>query len=389
MAGVWAVIAAAGRGARMGGPISKVLLPLGERPALWWTLSAFEESGDVDAVCLVANSEVMEEARRWAFPKLRLIVPGAETRGASVLRGLEALPDDADLAVLHDGARPCVTVETIAAVVAAARETGGAAVGVPVRDTIQEVDERLEVVHTPRRDRLWAVQTPQVFYASAIRDAYRRAAQAGFEATDDAAVARFAGIPVRLVAGSEDNIKITVPGDLTAAERILAVRTGRPPVPRTGIGIDTHRLVPDRALVLGGVTVPYEMGLLGHSDADALAHAVMDALLGAASLGDIGRHFPDTDERYRGADSLALLREVCAMLRTAGYRPAGVDAVVIAQRPRLAPYIDEMRDRLAGAMGLSADRVSVKATTTEGLGPEGRGECVTVHAVAMIVPNGR
>ena len=381
----WAVIVAAGKGRRMGAGIPKVLLPLSGRPVLWWVLSVFEHCPAVDGICLVAGLETAEKARQWGFSKLTPIVPGGETRGASVLEGLRTLPDDAAIAAIHDGARPCVTCETIEAVIGAARHIGGAVAGWPVRDTLQQAGADGHVVHTPSRDALWAVQTPQAFDAAAIRAAYEKACREGFEATDDVAVARWAGIPVRLVPGNTDNIKVTVPGDIQRAESVIIARRGNPSaMPRIGLGIDTHRLVSGRALILGGVAVPFDRGLDGHSDADVLTHAVMDALLGAAALGDIGRHFPDSDGRYEGADSLLLLAEVMEKLHSAGYRPCNVDATVIAQKPRLAPYIEEIRARLAAALGISRDQVGVKATTTEGLGPEGRGEGITAQATALI-----
>lgn len=385
---VWAVIVAAGKGRRMGADIPKVLLPLLGHPVLWWTLSVFEHCPTVDRICLVADSEVAEQVRQWGFSKLARIVPGGETRGVSVLEGLKALPEDAGIAAIHDGARPCVSHETIEAVVAAARQIGGAAAGWPLRDTLQQTGGDGYVIHTPGRDGLWAVQTPQAFDMKTIREAYGKASREGFEATDDVGVARWAGIPVRLVPGNDDNIKVTVPGDIQRAEKILKARmnNSQSPMPRIGLGVDTHRLVPGRALILGGVSIAYERGLDGHSDADVLTHAVMDALLGAAALGDIGRHFPDSDAQYKDADSLHLLAEVIEKLHTAGYRPCNVDATVIAQKPRLAPYIDDMRTRLATVLGISRDHVNVKATTTEGLGPEGRGEGITAQAVALIAP---
>jgi 2-C-methyl-D-erythritol 4-phosphate cytidylyltransferase/2-C-methyl-D-erythritol 2,4-cyclodiphosphate synthase len=381
---VWAVIPAAGRGERMGASMPKVLLPLLGKPVLWWTLSACEDCDAIDAVCLVAPGEVICEAARWGFRKLLRTTRGGKTRGESVLAGLEALPGNAAIAVIHDGARPCVTSQTLSAVAEAARE-GGAASGFPARDTIQQAGTDGFVEVTPERAALWAVQTPQAFGAAEIRDAYRRARAEGFEATDDVAVARRYGIRVRLTAGDPGNIKVTSPVDLAAAAGILAARTGRTPVGvRVGIGTDTHRLEAGRPLILGGVAVPYARGLAGHSDADVLTHAVIDALLGAAALDDIGTLFPDTDERYRGADSIVLLREVCAKLRAAGLRAVNVDATVIAQRPRLREYIADMRARLAEALGIAPEAVSVKATTTEGLGPEGRGEGITAHAIAAV-----
>ena len=203
--------------------------------------------------------------------------------------------------------------------------------------------------------------------------------------TDEAALAEQAGHAVRLVEGDSRNLKITTPGDLALAESWLQAEQA---TVRMGIGYDSHRLVEGRPLVLGGVTIPHATGLAGHSDADALCHAITDAVLGAAALGDIGRHFPDTDPRYADADSLELLRIAAALVADAGYLVSNVDAVVVAERPKLAPHVDAIRARLAGALGVRPDQVSVKGKTNEGMGEAGRGEGIVVHAVALIRTRG-
>lgn len=382
----YAILLAAGAGRRMGGSVPKVMLHLAGRPALYWSLRAMEESASVDAVCIVTAPGLREELQgllpSWGMKKPVLWAEGGDTRGASVLRGLEALPGDADIVAVHDGARPLITSEDIDRTVVTAAKLGGAVLGFPATDTFQETDETCVIRSTPDRSRLWQVQTPQCFACGALLAAYRQAAEEGFEATDDAAVFRHAGYDVHLVQGRRDNFKLTRPEDVPLCEAVLRER-GECAM-RMGMGYDVHRLVEGRDLYLGGVKIEYPLGLLGHSDADVLLHAVMDALLGAAALGDIGMHFPDTDPRYKGADSLALLRRVGEILAENGWRTGNIDATVICQRPKIAPHRAEMIARIADALGIEADRVSVKGTTTEGLGFPGRGEGIAAQAVATV-----
>ena len=257
----------------------------------------------------------------------------------------------------------------------AAYETGAAAPAVPVKDTVKVAADGF-VVETPAREKLYAVQTPQCFRTALYRQVL---AQVCCDAvTDDCSAFELAGLPVRLTQGDYANYKITTREDLPAPEK-----NGGNGM-RIGHGYDVHRLVEGRALVLGGVTVPYEKGLLGHSDADVLTHAVMDALLGAAALGDIGKLFPDTDPAYKGADSIALLQEVGRVLARAGWAAGNIDATLLCQAPKLAPYIPAMRENLAAALGISAEDVSVKATTEEKLGFTGSGEGIAAHSVCLL-----
>jgi 2-C-methyl-D-erythritol 2,4-cyclodiphosphate synthase len=279
---------------------------------------------------------------------------------------------------VHDAARPFVSHPVIDACVAAVRRYGAAVVARPLTDTVKRATPEDDVDATVARDRLWGAQTPQGFRFPLLFDAYRRAVAEDWPATDDAGVVERAGHRVHLVEGEAMNFKITRPEDLEMAERLA----GEPP--RIGIGYDVHRLAPDRPLVLGGITVPHETGLLGHSDADVLTHALMDALLGAAALGDIGQLFPDTDPHFRGISSIHLLAQVADHLRKAGFLPVNVDAVIVAQAPKLAPFLDLMRRRLAATLALPQERVSVKATTTEGLGFTGMREGIAAYATACI-----
>ena len=303
---------------------------------------------------------------------------------ALVLLAALAAGDSCELLAVHDGARPLILPEQVDDMVRLGQRTYAAAPALPVTDTVKVADMAGLVQSTPDRKTLYAVQTPQVFQANILKAALQSAIQAGADITDDCSAVERLGKEVWLAPGWRENIKITTREDLTMAEAFLREREQSMTDLRIGYGYDVHRLVPGRALVLGGVTVPFEKGLLGHSDADVLTHAVMDALLGAAALGDIGKLFPDSDARYAGADSTALLRQVTAVLAEAGWTIVNVDATVAAQAPKLAPYIPEMRERLAAAMGLDAGRVSVKATTEEGLGFTGSGEGIAAHAAALV-----
>ena len=258
--------------------------------------------------------------------------------------------------------------------VQAAAETGAAAPAVPVKDTVKVADPSGRVLDTPDRGTLYAVQTPQCFRRALYTQAL--AAVTGEKArlvTDDCSLFELAGLPVRLTEGDYANYKITTKEDLQKEKTM-----------RIGHGYDVHRLVEDRKLIMGGVEIPYEKGLLGHSDADVLLHAVMDAVLGAAALGDIGQHFPDNDPAYKGADSLALTREVARIIAEHGYKVGNIDATILCQRPKLAPHIPAMRRNIADAFGLPVDAVSVKATTEEHLGFTGEGLGIAAHAVALI-----
>ena len=311
------------------------------------------------------------------------IVSGGAERQDSVRCGLDALPEGADIVAIHDGARPLIRPEDIARVVTAAEEIGAAVIGTAMTDTVkQAVGGRVET--TLDRSMLWAVQTPQAFRVDLIREAHALAVRDGFVGTDDTVLLERLGKPVRVVEGSRDNIKVTHSEDLGRAEDLLARTKGERAMQRIGMGYDVHQLVEGRKLVLGGVEIPFEKGLLGHSDADVLSHVVIDALLGAAGAGDIGRLFPDTDAEYKDISSLVLLERTADVLRDRGATISNVDATVMAQRPKLAPHIAEMERNIARALGINPDLVSVKATTTEKLGFVGREEGIAAQAVAMV-----
>ncbi len=386
-----AIVLAAGSGSRMGAGENKVFLPLGGVPALVRSVKAFANL--CGALVLVVRPEEEQRARMLLdayglLPAVTAFACGGERRQDSVRSGLAALSQEEAVVLVHDAARPLLTEEVITRVIASVREYGTGVAAVRVKDTIKRVNSGETVAETPDRETLRAVQTPQGFLKSILIKAHQRAEREGITATDDAALAEAMGVSVRLTEGSYDNMKITTPEDLAAAEAVLKSREGGADgVPRVGQGYDVHQLVPGRKLILCGVEVPHETGLLGHSDADVALHALTDALLGALALGDIGKHFPDSDPKYKGISSLLLLKHAYRLIRERGYAAGNVDVTIVAQRPKLAPYIAAMRGNVAEALALSLDRVSVKATTTERLGFEGEERGISAQAICLLMPN--
>lgn len=392
MAQAAAIIAAAGRGTRFGGRLPKVFVPLAGRPMLEWSLLAYGACARIEDIVLVVAADLVDEAWRiveqGGHSSVLGVVPGGEERPASVRAGLEALRiADPEIVCVHDGARPLVDVATIERSIDVALAHGAAVAAIPAIDTIKRCAADGRIVATPPRAELYQAQTPQTFRYRLLLEAYERAEREGADVTDDASLVERTGHAVYVSEGHPDNLKVTTPQDLERAEWVLGRRAGLqcPPV-RVGTGYDVHCLVEGRALILGGVRVEFERGLAGHSDADVLFHAIGDALLGAAALGDIGQHFPDTDPRFAGADSADLASRVVDLLAEAGWRPVNVDATVICERPRLAPHIPAMRANIARALALPEGAVSVKATTTEGLGFSGREEGIAAQATVLICP---
>lgn len=391
------LLAAAGRGVRMQTEMNKQFLPLGGKPVLTWSLDFFEHHPAVAGVVVVCRADELEYCRRevlapGGYKKVLSLVAGGAERQDSVFSGLQAMPPDTEWVAVHDGARPLLIRDVFDELIEAAREHGAAIPGVNLPDTLKTLDAHGMVRETLDRGAIRAIQTPQLFKYKDLCHAYRRAQAEGILVTDDAALyERYIG-PVRVIEGDWRSLKLTRPEDLSRLESLLpqdeaayAFHLDRPaPFMRVGQGYDAHRLVEGRRLVLGGVEIPYAKGLLGHSDADVLVHAICDALLGAAALGDLGRHFPDSAQEFKDIDSLILLRRVHRLLQQQGYMVHNIDSTIVAQTPRLAPYIDAMRERIAQALDMDEHQVGVKATTTEGLGFEGQGEGISAQAVALL-----
>jgi 2-C-methyl-D-erythritol 4-phosphate cytidylyltransferase/2-C-methyl-D-erythritol 2,4-cyclodiphosphate synthase len=390
---VTAIIAAGGRGQRFGGARPKQLLSVAGRPVLERSVAAFLTHPSIDEIVVALPAELADDPPgylRGTSKPLR-IVAGGPRRQDSVASAFRAASERSDMIVIHDAARPFASAALIARTIAAAAESGAALAAVQARDTVKQ-GLLSPAAAAPRSGDVWIVeatlpresiflaQTPQAFRREVLRDAIAL----GGEATDEAALAERAGHLVRIVEGEVSNMKITTPDDLAVAETLARGGHDEGTVARVGTGYDLHKLVEGRPLILGGVTIPFERGLSGHSDADAVCHAITDAVLGAAAAGDIGRHFPDTDPQWQGASSVGLLKRAAALVRERGYKIANVDVVVIAERPKLAPWVEPMRASVGQALGLTTDCVSIKGKTNEGVGELGRGEAIAAHAVALL-----
>jgi 2-C-methyl-D-erythritol 4-phosphate cytidylyltransferase/2-C-methyl-D-erythritol 2,4-cyclodiphosphate synthase len=390
---VTAIVAAGGRGLRFGGGVPKQLLAVGGRSILERSVALFLSHAAIDEVVVALPAELLADPPSFlrSSQKPLLLVAGGARRQDSVISAFKAANERSDVIVVHDAARPLATGDLVSRTIAAAAESGAALAALAASDTVKRSasnpsrDARsgeVLVAETIPRESIFLAQTPQAFRRDVLRDALALAGTL-VEVTDEAALVERAGRPVRLVQGEATNIKITTPVDLQIAETI--VRGGKPArTGRAGVGYDLHRLVEGRPLVLGGVTIPFGRGLIGNSDADAICHAITDAILGAAAAGDIGGHFPETDPAWHNASSVDLLRRAAQLLRDRGLEVGNVDASVIAEQPRLAPYIDAMRANVARALGVPVACVSIKGKTNEGVGELGRGEAIAVHAIALV-----
>jgi 2-C-methyl-D-erythritol 4-phosphate cytidylyltransferase/2-C-methyl-D-erythritol 2,4-cyclodiphosphate synthase len=384
---VGGIIVAAGRGNRMGSPLNKVYLPLGEDPVILHCLRVFENSSLINSYVVVASKSDLSFCRTllnsYSLTKLAGIAAGGETRQESVAAGLDALSRECGLVVVHDGARPLLSQGVLEGAIQQAVADGAVVVAVPVKDTVKVV-EKEEIKGTPERSSLWIAQTPQVFHRSLLKEALDAARASGFTGTDDASMVERLGYQVKIHPGAYENIKITTPEDLVIARALLGLQTDEHVEKRTGLGYDVHPFCQGRPLYLGGVEIPEGPGLSGHSDGDVLLHALTDACLGAAGLPDIGHYFPPSDPRWEGASSLALLGITRGILAKEGFRIIQVDLVVAIEKPRLAPYLEEMRGRIAAVLDILPSAVGIKATTTEGLGFVGRGEGIACWAIAIV-----
>jgi 2-C-methyl-D-erythritol 4-phosphate cytidylyltransferase/2-C-methyl-D-erythritol 2,4-cyclodiphosphate synthase len=391
---VTAIIAAAGMGRRLGAGVPKQLLEIGNRTILQRSFDAFAGHPRVRDVIVVLPVGLAALPDELAGSQLIAgpgnagvrVVAGGSRRQDSVANAFREVPADTEIVLVHDAARPFVSDEVISRAIDAAVAHGAAVVAQPVSDTVKRVRAgggTLEVVETLPRELIFLAQTPQAFRRDVLRDAITLGAS-GVEATDEAALAERAGHTVHIVEGSPRNVKITTMDDLDDARRRYVDRPVRIMTERVGTGYDLHRLAEGRRLMLGGVEVPSPFGGLGHSDADVVCHATTDALLGAACLGDIGQHFPDTEARWKDANSLDLLRHAVALVHTAGFRVVNLDVVVVLERPKIGPFVDTIRASLAGALEILPRRVSVKGKTNEGVDAVGRGEAIAAHAVALL-----
>jgi 2-C-methyl-D-erythritol 4-phosphate cytidylyltransferase/2-C-methyl-D-erythritol 2,4-cyclodiphosphate synthase len=377
-------VVAAGRGSRFGAGMPKQYRLLEGTPVLRRAVTPFLAHPRVSAVRVVIHADDAESYRQ-AVGDLPLMppTPGGATRQESVLRGLESLADSLPARVLiHDAARPFLASDILDRVIGALDNWDGAVPALPVTDTLKRADASggaaASIAATVERAHLWRAQTPQGFRYPGILDAHRRCI--GLSLTDDAAVAEHVGLRVALVAGDEDNLKLTTEDDLRRGERLLAGASET----RTGFGIDVHRFCEGSRVMLCGVPVAHDRGLLGHSDADVGLHALTDALLGAIGAGDIGSHFPPSDPRWRGTPSDVFLRHAAALVGQAGGGIVNVDVTLICEQPKIGRYRDAMRGRIAELLAVSSVRVSVKATTTEELGFTGRSEGIAAQAIATV-----
>lgn len=381
MARCVALLVAGGRGERAGGEIPKQYRILGGQPVLRCAARVLAAHSGVDAVRVVIREgdRAHYDVATAGLDLLEPVVGGA-TRQKSVLRGLESLTTMApEIVLIHDAARPLCHPDVITRVIAALSSARAAVPCVPVRDTLKRGSHiGADVVATVAREHLWQAQTPQGFHFQDILAAHRR--RAGQSLTDDAAVAEQEGIAVTIVAGDEQNIKITTAEDFARAERCLDTVSET----RIGFGFDVHRFGPGGHVILGGIAIAHDQGLVGHSDADVVLHALTDAVFGAIGAGDLGLHFPPTDPRWRGVNSELFLKRAMDLVAEAGGRITNVDITIICERPRIGPHRATMIERIAQIMAIEVTRVSVKATTTEGLGFTGRREGIAAQAIATV-----
>jgi 2-C-methyl-D-erythritol 4-phosphate cytidylyltransferase / 2-C-methyl-D-erythritol 2,4-cyclodiphosphate synthase len=379
---VTAIIAAAGAGTRLGAGKPKQLLDIGGGSMLYHSVQAFLVHPRVSEVVLVkpAGPLALAFSGGAELGKLRT-VDGGDRRQDSVAKGFDATSPDADVVLIHDAARPFVSASLIDRTIDAAAEHGAAIAALQSRDTVKRVDNGV-ITETIARETVYLAQTPQGFRRDVLAQAVALG-RTGVEATDEAALAERIGARVHVVDGEPGNIKITTAEDLEAARR----RGSSSSAARIGTGYDLHVLVEGRPLIVAGVRIASDRGALGHSDADVACHAATDALLGAAALGDIGGHFPDTDPRWKGADSIELLRASARLIRDAGFEPVNLDVTIVLERPKIKDAIGAMRARLAEAIGVDASCVSVKGKTNEGVDAIGRGEAIAAHAVALLKTN--
>lgn len=385
-----AVIPAAGFGSRMGADIPKQFLNLDGESILQKTVGKFLDHPAIRHIAIAVPSEYRPQAEQLFLESLpgsqkyRLIFTnGGATRQESVLAGMNVLPLEVDVVLVHDGARPMIDAGIIDRCLHGVLEHGAVIAGIPVKDTLKKVNREHLIEATIDRSELWQAQTPQAAWKKLLDQAYRKAMQDGFTGTDEASLLEHAGIKVGVVMGSEKNLKVTRPDDLALLAGLLEKRAPM----KIGHGYDAHQLVKHRKLILGGVDIPHEFGLLGHSDADVLTHALMDAVFGAMGKGDIGKHFPDSDKQYKDINSLELLLHTVAAMHDQNLKLGNADLTIVCQKPKLAPYMETMRRNLAEICSVDPSAINIKATTTEKMGFTGRCEGISAHAVVLLISN--
>ena len=395
------IFPAAGLSRRMGGGTNKNFLEICGESVLLRTLKIFSKSPRVKNLIVAAAKNEIAGVEKILSAEKNLkswrIVEGGSERQYSIANCLKFVPSDAEIILVHDAARPLINLSVIEKVIDAAEKFGGAIAAVPAKNTVKFVDAENFVKSTPPRSELVEVQTPQGFRKEILFRAYKKAEEENFLGTDDASLVERLGEKIKIVEGDYKNIKITTPEDLKIAEAILMdneqlkidnsvinYQLSTVHCYRTGFGYDVHRLVEGRKLILGGVEIPHALGLLGHSDADVLIHAIIDAILGAAALGDIGQHFPDTDQKFKNIDSTILLKKVCRLIEEKNFSIENIDSTVVAQKPKLSPFIPKIKKNLAEILKIDSEKINVKAKTEEGLGFTGSELGISSYATATL-----
>lgn len=380
-----AIIPAAGIGSRMNNACPKQYLDLAGKPVLIHTVAAFHRNSGIGQIVVVVPADHLKSTQEllhiWDLNSKTVVIKGGRRRQDSVKAGLDILDETTDIVLVHDGARPLITDGLIDRCLREAKRHGAAIAAIPVKDTLKRCLPNNSIDKTIDRTDLWQAQTPQAARLPLLRQAFARIGED--DATDEASLLESAGIDVRVVLGSETNIKITRPEDLVIANKII-MQSNTDQI-RIGHGFDAHRLVPDRDLTLGGVKIQHSLGLAGHSDADVVTHALCDAILGALGKGDIGKHFPDSAEEFKDIYSILLLERVVTLMREEGYTIGNADLTIICQLPKLSPHLEKMREILGRTCRVNNKQINIKATTTEKMGFPGRQEGISSHAVVLLV----
>lgn len=387
-----AIITVGGSGTRMQNECgtTKQFMQISGLPVVTRTILQFQDSPYIDEIIIVAKDDEIDlytdMIHDYSMNKVKRVVKGGSTRQESVLNGFKSISKDSKYVCIHDGVRCLITQENISAVMKAAYTNNCACAASRVYDTLKTADSSLFIKDTPDREKTWCAQTPQVFRTDLYRACAYSAKKEGLSVTDDCMLVEHYGFKIKLVDCGRNNLKITTKDDIILAEAIINSRnnTNGEEKMRIGHGYDVHKLVEGRKLILGGVTIPHEKGLDGHSDADVLIHAIMDAVIGALGLGDIGLHFPDNDKKYKNIDSFVLAKRTAELLKEKGYKISNIDATLIMQAPKVRPYIEQMQKNIADVYSVDVSCVNVKATTEEGLGFTGEKLGIASHAVCLI-----